>query len=368
MISFHVYLDSNCPHVKDCVDKTIEKMNAHQSEFRLIDKSSFVINQEVCDCIKNSEVFATNDTPTEDSFESNSVNNDVFWDTFFLTGVKNILSNTKTPYIIITDKRFKNNWFAHAKDNFRVISVGGLDKYISVRLENYLIMLIAKFFAWYSARLTSMDIYDHFNHINRPESCFFDAGQYSKYSIIFAIRSNICRVCECKLLENGISIKQLNAIKILLKLMRGRTFDKVFIVHGHEGKDTVARYIESLNIKAIILSEQPSRGCTIIEKLEMYSDVDFAIILYTPDDIGGVKNTPYIRLRPRARQNVIFEHGYFSAKLGRENVIVLLKNNTERTKLEFAGDNDGIVYVPFDKYGGWKNEIRRALRLSGYIV
>jgi len=164
------------------------------------------------------------------------------------------------------------------------------------------------------------------------------------------------------------SEEQLQSVRNLLKLMTGKaTFDKVFIVHGHEGRDEVARYITSLNITPIILSEQPNSGRTVIEKFKAYSAVDFAVILYTPDDLGSVKTAPD-KLVPRARQNVVFEHGYFTAKLGRENVLVLLKNGTDKTKLEKEGDTDGIVYVPFDEYGGWKEKLKEALKLSGYRV
>lgn len=100
--------------------------------------------------------------------------------------------------------------------------------------------------------------------------------------------------------------------------------NKVFIVHGHDGelKEKVARRLEQQGIEAIILSEQANRGRTIIEKIEAYSDVHVAIALFTQDDIGAVKeekgNEKY-----RARQNVVFEAGYFMGYLGRENVIML---------------------------------------------
>ena len=64
------------------------------------------------------------------------------------------------------------------------------------------------------------------------------------------------------------------------------------------------------------MNEQPNQGLTIIEKIEQYSDVGFAIVLLTPDDVGGLKDKPE-ELQPRARQNVIFELGYFMAKLGK---------------------------------------------------
>jgi Predicted nucleotide-binding protein containing TIR-like domain len=64
---------------------------------------------------------------------------------------------------------------------------------------------------------------------------------------------------------------------------------KVFIVHGHDSgsRETVARFIEKIGLEPIILQEQANRGLTIIEKVETYGDVSFAIILLTPDDEGG---------------------------------------------------------------------------------
>lgn len=96
--------------------------------------------------------------------------------------------------------------------------------------------------------------------------------------------------------------------------------NKVFIVHGHniEVKETVARTIEKLGLEAVILNERPNTGQTIIEKLENNSDVGFAIILLTPDDLGKAKSEDDYKYR--ARQNVLVEMGYFIAKLGREKV------------------------------------------------
>jgi len=100
---------------------------------------------------------------------------------------------------------------------------------------------------------------------------------------------------------------------------------KVFIVHGHdeEAKETVARFIHLLDLFPIILNEQPNEGQTIVEKFEKSSnEVGYAVVLLTPDDIGTSKDKPE-ELKPRARQNVIFELGYFAAKLGRKKVCAL---------------------------------------------
>jgi len=142
--------------------------------------------------------------------------------------------------------------------------------------------------------------------------------------------------------------------------------NKVFIVHGHdnETKQEVARFIESIGLEAIILHEQASRSMTIIEKIEHYScEANFAIVLYTPCDKGrGVKETK-VPARDRARQNVVFEHGYLMAKIGRGNICALVKG-----EIETPSDISGVVYTPLDSNGGWKIELTKELKACGYKV
>ena len=141
---------------------------------------------------------------------------------------------------------------------------------------------------------------------------------------------------------------------------------KVFLVHGrdNEAKQEVARYIESLNIEVIILHEQASSGMTIIEKIERYSnEADFAIVLYTACDHGRGVHERNVHPKNRARQNVVFEHGYLMAKLGRNNVCALVKG-----EIETPNDISGVVYVNLDHLGGWKAEIEKELRACGYDV
>lgn len=132
----------------------------------------------------------------------------------------------------------------------------------------------------------------------------------------------------------------------------------VFIVHGRDetAKETVARFIERLDVKAIILHEQPNAGKTIIEKFEAYSNVGFAVVLLTPDDIGSPKSIAS-KGKPRARQNVIFELGYFIGKLGRERVCALYKE-----EIELPSDIDGLVYIPMDKSGAWKSSLAKEMK------
>lgn len=118
-----------------------------------------------------------------------------------------------------------------------------------------------------------------------------------------------------------------------------------FIVHGHdEGpREAVARFLDKLGIKPIILHEQPNKGRTLIEKFEQHGDVPFAVVLLTPDDVGGVDPDS---LRPRARQNVVLELGYFIGKLGRAKVVALKKG-----EIEEPTDILGVAYVKYDDGG-----------------
>lgn len=136
---------------------------------------------------------------------------------------------------------------------------------------------------------------------------------------------------------------------------KGEFTNKGFIVHGHNDalKFEVARFLEKdLKKGAVILHEQANRGKTVIEKFETYSKVDFAIALWTNDDLGKAKNSE--SLNPRARQNVIFETVFFLGKIGRENVIILHENG-----IEIPSDYSGVVYIAIE--GNWKESLRNEI-------
>ena len=140
--------------------------------------------------------------------------------------------------------------------------------------------------------------------------------------------------------------------------------NKVFIVHGHDesAQNKVARFVEKLGFEAIILHEKASSGRTIIEKIEHYSDVGFAIVLYTPDDVGNEKSKSD-SLNVRARQNVVFEHGFLIGKLGRKNVAALVDG-----KLELPNDISGVVYIGLDEASAWKLQLAKDMTQSGYDI
>ena len=143
----------------------------------------------------------------------------------------------------------------------------------------------------------------------------------------------------------------------------GTELRNVFVVHGHDEAVTssVARFLERLELVPIILHEQPNQGRTVIEKFEAHSDVSFAVVLLTPDDMGAVVSST--RLAPRARQNVILELGYFIGKLGRSRVCALYVEG-----VEIPSDIHGVLYVPYDDSQGWRLKLASEIRSVGIAV
>ena len=64
--------------------------------------------------------------------------------------------------------------------------------------------------------------------------------------------------------------------------------------------------------------------------------------------------------KPRARQNVILELGYFLRGLGRERVCVLYKEGTE-----LPSDIHGILYVLMDNSDGWQVKLGQEMQATG---
>ncbi|SEP44054.1 TIR domain-containing protein [Nitrosovibrio sp. Nv6] len=140
--------------------------------------------------------------------------------------------------------------------------------------------------------------------------------------------------------------------------------NRVFLVHGHDiaSKESTARFVTLLGLYPIILHEQANGGRTIIEKFEAYSDVGFAIVLMTPDDVGAsVKEQN--KLLSRARQNVVLELGYFTGRLGRSKVCALFKPG-----IEIPSDLHGVLFLELDEPGAWKSKLANELVQAGMKI
>ena len=173
---------------------------------------------------------------------------------------------------------------------------------------------------------------------------------------------------------------------------------RIFIVHGHDedNKNTLKNLLIHWGFEPVILAEEPHRGRSLLEKLLKHtSDVGFVFVLLTPDDVGATrqdmekleeriegishKYTDIVQkglfisqdiksliseikdtLRPRARQNVMFEYGLCIGYLGRERVCVLLRGD-----LEIPSDVLGFGYHSFDRsVSECEEKIRRELRAT----
>jgi hypothetical protein len=142
-----------------------------------------------------------------------------------------------------------------------------------------------------------------------------------------------------------------------LKSAAGSTSRKVFIVHGHDdaAKNEVALFLRAIGLEPIILHLRPNGGRHLLTKFREESEgASFAVVLMTPDDEGGPVGSS--DRRPRARQNVVFELGFFIGKLEPARVAALLKSDVEK-----PSDFDGIAYIPFDSSGHWKTDLAREL-------
>jgi predicted nucleotide-binding protein len=211
--------------------------------------------------------------------------------------------------------------------------------------SDFITNVFLNFAKWHSIKLNYTAIYHNLEKLDIKENNL----------LLFTIESNKIRESKPEKIEESV-----------LDIKNTKEFEldktKVFIVHGHDdlAKSETARFIEKLGFEPVILHEQPSAGATIIEKIEENSNVGFGIVLYTACDVGAKKGEE-TNLKDRARQNVIFEHGYLMGKINRKNVCALVKG-----KIETPNDISGVVYISMT--ADWKLQLAKELRKSGYNV
>ena len=142
--------------------------------------------------------------------------------------------------------------------------------------------------------------------------------------------------------------------------------NRVFIVYGHDkgALEQLELFLRRLKLEPIILQNLPSGGDTLIEKLETFTDADFACVLLTPDDEGHPVGKPEMA-KPRARQNVVLELGMVLTKLGRSRVAILVKGEG----LERPSDIEGLIYIPFkERIDETKNLLGASLQDAGFNI
>jgi predicted nucleotide-binding protein len=142
---------------------------------------------------------------------------------------------------------------------------------------------------------------------------------------------------------------------------------RVFVVCGQDSemKQAVTNALAKLRLVPVVMREEPSQGRKIVERFQEYTDVDFALVLLSPDDSVYVKDEPPTKRKLRPRQEVVFELGFLLGKLGKSNVLVLFR---ECTNFEIPTDFEGIKVAAFDDRESWKLALIRELTNCGYNV
>jgi predicted nucleotide-binding protein len=146
---------------------------------------------------------------------------------------------------------------------------------------------------------------------------------------------------------------------------------KVFVVHGRDeiAKMNLEVFLREVGLEPVVLHRQADEGLTIIEKFEKHSDVGYAFILLTPDEVAylAVEDSKPESERSkefRARPNVIFEFGYFVGKLGRSRVCCLYTGN-----VSLPSDVSGMIYKRYERsIEEVAYSVIKDLKASGYDV
>ncbi|MDR3715628.1 MAG: nucleotide-binding protein [Puia sp.] len=147
--------------------------------------------------------------------------------------------------------------------------------------------------------------------------------------------------------------------------------NRVFIVHGHDHvlKTELESFLHQIGLEPVVLHRKPDEGQTVIEKFEQHSDVGFAFVLLTPDEIAYTADQEVMLDKERtkewrARPNVIFEFGYFVAKLGRSHVCCLYRGN-----VSIPSDLSGLLYKKVEPtFDSQAFSIIKELKSAGYSL
>ncbi len=83
----------------------------------------------------------------------------------------------------------------------------------------------------------------------------------------------------------------------------------------------------------------------------------------TPDDRGGLINQTYEMQKPRARQNVVLELGFFLGRLGRNRVAVVYEDG-----VEIPSDYSGVLFTKMDSGGAWRLQVAKEIKAAGFVV
>jgi predicted nucleotide-binding protein len=141
--------------------------------------------------------------------------------------------------------------------------------------------------------------------------------------------------------------------------------NKVFVAYEKEDEvsSDVIQILQKLELEPIILHEESNRQKTILEKIECYPPVSFAVVILSPDDLVYPKEGTLDQAKFRAAQSVILELGYFLGKLGKQNVVAIYKKEEN-----FKVPTDITCVIWIEHKTGWYFQLIRELKECNFEV
>lgn len=284
------------------------------------------------------------------------------------------LRRETTEYTIyIISNEFDDNWFSHEERTFSIITTAGWNEYFAPpSVKSYLLYQIAQSLLNFTADISETSFLDQMVHFNAT-GCANDMCVNKEEIKIGISAGYICPSCRIMFRQYGVSESRLCAVEEILTAARLEAIAKplpsymtadekrVFIVHGHNEKvlDMVSDYVKAIGLTPIVLKRLARNGIdSILNQISENANVMCAILLFTADDKGCEISER--KTHKRARQNVVFEAGYFLGRLGKEKVLMMSEND-----LELPSDLGGCRYINLDQNGRWQRELYEDLKLMG---
>ncbi len=142
---------------------------------------------------------------------------------------------------------------------------------------------------------------------------------------------------------------------------------KVLLLHSGEDEMTVSviDLLDKLGVDTIMPDASQESTAEYMGEIAGISKVSFAVYLLNPDEKTLFPGLPGKISKAKPRQDTIFELGLLVGKLGRDRVAVLFRR--ERG-VDIPEDFFGVNYVAFDAAGGWKINLIKLLKASGFEV
>jgi len=142
---------------------------------------------------------------------------------------------------------------------------------------------------------------------------------------------------------------------------------RIIVVSGTDEKmkQTITGALRKLGLGTIVMSEEPSQGKKIVNRFADYDDVEFAVVLLSPDLYVYPKGEEATKRKRVPKQDVILMFGFLLGKLGKDKVLAFYR---ESPNFVFPIEFEGVKFTAIDDRDSWKLALIRELTSCGYTV